>query len=154
GLQEVTCRLAATGEGVSHAIGVGSRDLSDEVGGAMTLTALTAPAADAATEVVVLVPKPPGTCVVARLAAALAALGKPVVVSLMGARSFPVVRGVHVASPLGDGALAGAALARSEAPHPIELALSAGEIERLVAQSTRTLATGQRFVRGVYAGGT
>jgi FdrA protein len=154
GLQEVTCRLAATGEGVSHAIGVGSRDLSDEVGGAMTLTALTALGADAATEVVVLVAKPPGTTVVARLAAALAALGKPVVVSLMGSRSFPVVRGVHVASTLEDAALAATALARSEAPHPIELALSAGEIERLVAESTRTLATGQRLVRGVYAGGT
>jgi len=31
GLQEVSCRLAAEGEGVSHAIGVGGRDLSDAV---------------------------------------------------------------------------------------------------------------------------
>ena len=154
GLQEVTCRLAAAGEGVSHAIGVGSRDLSDEVGGAMTLAALTALGADAATDVVVLIGKPPGASVVARLAAALGALGKPVVVSLMGATSFPAIRGVHVAATLEDAALAATALARGEAPHPAALALSADEIERLVAECGRTLAPGQRFVRGVYAGGT
>ena len=154
GLQEVTCRLAATGEGVSHAIGVGSRDLSDEVGGAMTLAALTALGADAATDVVVLIGKPPGASVVTGLAAALGALGKPVVVSLMGATSFPAIRGVHVAATLEDAALAATTLARGEAPHPAALALSADEIERLVEECGRILAPGQRFVRGVYAGGT
>ena len=154
GLQEITCRLAATGEGVSHAIGVGSRDLSDEVGGAMTLAALAALAADAATEVVVIVGKPPGKSVVERLASALAALGKPTVVSLMGSTAFPVTRGVHVAATLEDAALAATALARGQAPGSIELALPAAEVERLVAECGRALAPGQRFVRGVYAGGT
>ena len=36
GLQAVASRLAAQGEGVSHGIGVGGRDLSAEVGGAMS----------------------------------------------------------------------------------------------------------------------
>src|SRR5438445_763241 len=67
GLQEVTCLLAAEGEGVSHAIGVGSRDLSDEVGGAMALPALAALRDDPATEVVVVIAKPPGASVVGRL---------------------------------------------------------------------------------------
>ena len=34
GLQAVASHLAALGEGVSHGIGVGGRDLSAEVGGA------------------------------------------------------------------------------------------------------------------------
>jgi FdrA protein len=154
GLQEVTCRLAAGDEGVSHAIGVGSRDLSDEVGGVMTLAALAALAKDTATEVVVVVGKPPGDTVIARLAAALAALGKPAVVSLMGSTAFPVTRGVHVAATLEDAAVAATALARGQAPRPVELTLPAAEVERLVAECGRTLAPGQRFVRGVYAGGT
>jgi succinyl-CoA synthetase alpha subunit len=154
GLQEITCRLAASGEGVSHAIGVGSRDLSDEVGGAMTLTALAALAADVATEVVVIVGKPPGKSVVAPLASALAALGKPTVVSLMGSTAFPVTRGVHVAATLEDAALAATAVARGQAPGSIELALPVAEVEQLVAECGRALAPGQRFVRGVYAGGT
>ncbi|HEY6707140.1 MAG TPA: protein FdrA, partial [Actinomycetota bacterium] len=40
GIQEVTCLLDAAGVGISHAIGVGGRDLSPEVGGIMTLRAL------------------------------------------------------------------------------------------------------------------
>src|ERR671924_2284049 len=35
GLQEVSCQIAAAGAGVSQAIGVGGRDLTDEVGGLM-----------------------------------------------------------------------------------------------------------------------
>ncbi|RPH82252.1 MAG: oxidoreductase, partial [Candidatus Rokuibacteriota bacterium] len=85
GLQEVSCRLAAEGEGVSHAIGVGGRDLSDAVGGAMTLTALAALADDPATAVVVVVGKPPGPDVARSLAEALNALGKPSVVYTAGA---------------------------------------------------------------------
>src|SRR5258706_6599899 len=51
GLQAVVSRLAALGEGVSHGLGVGGRDLSAEAGGAMTTLALAAlrrdPPADA-----------------------------------------------------------------------------------------------------------
>src|SRR5688572_12454704 len=83
GLQEVTCRLAAEGEGVSHAIGVGGRDLSDAVGGVMTLAALSALAADPATEVVVVLGKPPGPFVAARVAEALGAIEKPSVLCLI-----------------------------------------------------------------------
>jgi FdrA protein len=55
GLQAVVSRLAALGEGVSHGIGVGGRDLSAEVGGVMTMVGLEALAADAATEAIVVI---------------------------------------------------------------------------------------------------
>src|SRR5262245_15087771 len=154
GLQEVSCRLAAAGEGVSHAIGVGSRDPSDEAAGAMTPVALKALAADAGTEIVVLIGKPPGKSVVGPLASSLAALGKSSVVSLMGSTEFPATPGVHVAATLEDAALAAVALARGDAPRAVELTLPDAEVDALVARGARTLAPGQRFVRGVYAGGT
>jgi len=84
GLQAVACRLAALGEGISHGIGVGGRDLTAEVGGLMTTLALDALAADPATALVVLVSKPPAPAVLPRLEAALAALGKPAVVCCLG----------------------------------------------------------------------
>ena len=59
GIQEVTCLLDAAGVGISHAIGVGGRDLSPEVGGIMTLRALDLLAADDATERLVIISKPP-----------------------------------------------------------------------------------------------
>ncbi len=161
GLQEVSCRLAAEGEGVSHAIGVGGRDLSDAVGGAMTLAALTALGNDPATEVVVVLSKPPGGAVVARLAQALATLGKPAVVTFVGAPATsnrPPPHQGALTSPatttLEDAALAAVALARGETPRTVEFSRPAAEIEQLVAAAAGALAPGQRFVRGVYSGGT
>src|SRR5882762_6990705 len=84
GLQEVTCAIARLGEGVSQAIGVGGRDLSDEVGGLMMLRALEALGADAATEVVCVIGKPPGRATALRVAEAVGALGKPCVVNFTG----------------------------------------------------------------------
>ena len=59
GLQEVSCLLARAGRGVSHAIGVGARDLYEEVGGLMTLAAIDALDADPGTRHVLIISKPP-----------------------------------------------------------------------------------------------
>src|SRR2546426_11573345 len=83
--QETTCTIAREGEGVSQAIGVGGRDLSDEVGGLMMLRALELLAADAATAVVCVVGKPPGSAVARRLEDAAASVAKPVVAYFAGA---------------------------------------------------------------------
>jgi FdrA protein len=167
GLQEVTCRLTAEGEGVSHAVGVGARDLSDAVGGVMTLAAIEALAGDPATEVLVVLGKPPGPTVAPRVAEALRRGGKPSVSCLVGSVAAggtstrrsgggPVDRGVapdapssvHAVSTLEDAALAAAALARGQAPRGVEVARPAADVERLVAEQARTLGPGQRFVRG------
>src|SRR2546428_2238013 len=84
GLQEVTCLIAAAGEGVSHAIGVGGRDLSDEVGGLMMAEALEALAADPATVVICVIGKPPGAETVKTLRSRLASLATPCVVHFTG----------------------------------------------------------------------
>jgi len=85
GLQAVASHVAALGEGISHGIGVGGRDLSAEVGGAMTALALEALAADSLTEVIVLISKPPASSVMPRLEAALGTVRKPVIACCLGA---------------------------------------------------------------------
>ena len=153
GLQETTCTIAREGEGVSQAIGVGGRDLSDEVGGLMMLRALELLAGDAATEVVCLVGKPPGAGVARRLADAVAKLGKPCVAYFAGA-STPAAGPWRVAATLEDAGRAAVALARGTTPAATAFTLTAAEVERLVADAARGLAPGQRYVRGVYSGGT
>jgi FdrA protein len=86
GLQAVVSRLAALGEGVSHGIGVGGRDLSSEVRGAMTLAALDHLAHDPETAGTVLVSKPPADTVLPALETALSRVGKPTVVCCLGAK--------------------------------------------------------------------
>jgi FdrA protein len=85
GAQHLMTLLDGSDVGVSHCVGVGGRDLSEEVGGSSTLQALDLLAADEATELVVVVSKPPAPSVAERVEAHAKSLGKPVLFGLLGA---------------------------------------------------------------------
>jgi FdrA protein len=153
GLQEVMSLIAAEGEGVSQAIGLGGRDLSDAVGGLMLTQALAALTEDRATEVICVIGKPPGATVARRLAQEAGRLGKPCVVHFMGAPPSHDPSW-HSAATLEDAARAAVALARGTRPAPVDFTVPAADIEAMVDAGVRSLAPGQRYVRGVYAGGT
>jgi succinyl-CoA synthetase alpha subunit len=154
GAQEVTCLIAGAGEGISHALGLGGRDLSDAVGGLMLEPALRALAADASTEVICVIGKPPGPAVARRLPAWLSGVGKPCVTRFVGGARALKDSPAHPAATLEEAAMAAVALARGRAPRAAEFTRPADEIERLAALGRRALGPGQRLVRGVYAGGT
>jgi FdrA protein len=84
GIQAVSCLVHAAGSGVSHAIGTGSRDASDEVGGVSTLAALHALSEDTRTEVIVLVSKARGATTLSKLNEFAATCTKPVVTCFLG----------------------------------------------------------------------
>jgi FdrA protein len=92
GIQQLSCLLAHQGVGISHAIGVGGRDLSPEVGGRMTREAIRRLDDDPATEVIVVVSKPAQAELDAR---------KPLVKALLG----PGVDLTDVALEIGGGRL-------------------------------------------------
>jgi FdrA protein len=84
GCQQVLALLDHAGVGVAAAYGVGGRDLSAEVGGLSTRTALARLDADPGVEVAVLVSKPPADDVAAALTAYAEGLGTPVLTALLG----------------------------------------------------------------------
>lgn len=84
GAQQFTCLLDAAGVGCSGLLGLGGRDLSAAVGGRSARTALAALDADPATELIVLLSKPPAEHVAAELRAFAATLTKPVKFALIG----------------------------------------------------------------------
>jgi FdrA protein len=145
GLQAVSCHIAAAGEGVSHAIGLGGRDLSDDVGGLMLEPALAALAADPETTVICVIGKPPGLVTGEKLRGWIAALGKPCVTHFTGDA------GHSTTATLEDAAAAAVAVARGESPRPAPLAADAA---RVAASAATVVRPGGRFVRGVFAGGT
>jgi FdrA protein len=153
GLQEVSCLIAAAGEGISQAIGVGGRDLTDEVGGLMLARALEILAADRATEVIGVLGKPPGPRTWERLQTQLGRLRKPCVVHFSGLVSA-AGEAWHIAATLEEAALGIVALLRGMKPTAVEFTLPGKEIERLVEEATQAMQPGQRFVHGIYAGGT
>jgi FdrA protein len=85
GAQHLMSLLDGAGLGVSHCLGVGGRDLSEAVGGLSTLAALDLLDADPATELVVVVSKPPAPAVAEKVRAHAASLGTPVLFGLLGA---------------------------------------------------------------------
>lgn len=115
GIQELSCLLDRMGVGVSHAIGTGSRDLSEAVGGLMSEAGLALLARDPGTRCVVLVAKHPAPTVAERVHRVLAGLGKPAVVRYLGEAARPERDGVVYAASLDEAAEVAAGL--SEAGH-------------------------------------
>ncbi|TMR10592.1 FdrA family protein [Nonomuraea turkmeniaca] len=83
GAQQVTSLLDWAGAGVSHILGVGGRDLSAEVGGLSTLRALRMLDEDPATDLIVLISKPPAPEVARLVEEAVAGLRTPVMSALL-----------------------------------------------------------------------
>jgi FdrA protein len=84
GAQQLLCLLDAAGVGVSAALGVGGRDLSEEVAGRSTLAALRMLDADPGTELILVVSKPPAASVAGRVREMAAELSTPVRFALLG----------------------------------------------------------------------
>jgi FdrA protein len=84
GAQQLLCLLDAGGVGVSACLGVGGRDLSAAVGGLSTIAAMDVLDADQATELIVVVSKPPAANVAEAVRAHAATLATPVLFGLLG----------------------------------------------------------------------
>ncbi|HTT71100.1 MAG TPA: acyl-CoA synthetase FdrA [Anaeromyxobacteraceae bacterium] len=144
GIQEVTSLIDRFGGGISHALGVGGRDLKREVGGIMSELALRLLAEDPATRRLVLISKPGDPEVTRRVLAVAGATGLPTIACLLGgAGSGLELPGVRVVNTLEEAALA----AVGRAPEPPEA------LETVLARA-RALASGRRYLRALYSGGT
>jgi len=147
GTQQVTCLVHQLGAGISHAIGTGGHDLSAQVGGITMLQGIKALAADRGTKVIVLVSKPPAPEVARKVLAAARRCGKPVVVNFVGAPCGSIGGGnLHQADTLEEAALAGVALSRGKKLSRVVQKRKAFKLPRLSAR--------QRYVRGLFSGGT
>ena len=149
GLQEVMCEIHQLGQGVSQAIGTGSRDVYDKVGAITMLQGLELLAADASTRVIVIVSKPPAPAVQKQVLDRVATLGKPVVVCFLGGEPAPSSGNVHRTASLRETASKAVALAGSSAAQTV-----AQQADALAGNICARLAPSQRYVRGLYSGGT
>jgi succinyl-CoA synthetase alpha subunit len=146
GLQEVTSLIHRLGEGVSHAIGTGSRDLDRQVGGSTFVAAVDALTADPQTRVLVGIAKPGDPSVEQQVLERLRASGKPAVVYFLGGSA---VEGR--AADLEHAARCAVALARGQQPPPDA---DPSEADAVARQIVAGLAASQLAVRGLFAGGT
>ncbi|MGM0381338.1 MAG: acyl-CoA synthetase FdrA, partial [bacterium] len=85
GLQETTSIIHRLGFGISQGIGVGGRDLSEKIEGRMTLAGARALDEDDATDVILLISKPPAKSILDDLLDELKKLDKPTAIFFIGA---------------------------------------------------------------------
>jgi FdrA protein len=152
GLQEVTCLLHRGGSGISQAIGVGGRDLSEKIGGLMMRQGLAMLAADPQTELIVLISKPPAPVVAEAVLAAAQASGKPVIVNFLGNGRSGQENGLTFTTTLEE--TANAALDYMKAADKSYFNAASSEFEGLASAERQKLAPGQHYLRGLFSGGS
>lgn len=154
GIQEALAAIDAAGGGISCALGTGGRDVTDEVCGLAMIQAIEALSEDAATEVLLVLGKPPEPAAMGKVLETAARCGKPTVIHFVGGRSEDVLAhsGLHAADSLAEAGRLAVSLCggRTDAAKP---ALDSEAKERIAVWS-RSRAKGRRFLRGVYTGGT
>lgn len=152
GLQEVTCVIDALGGGISQALGTGGRDVKEAVGGKMMLSCIDALDQDPGTKVIGIISKPPARAVMEKILERLEKVEKPVVACFLGAEELPDIPGVSAAATLEDAGRMLVALSQGK-----ELAAGGALTEdqaRQLDEAVKGLAPEQKYVRGLYSGGT
>ena len=154
GLQEFTCTVDRHGCGISHAIGTGSRDLSDAVGGISTLQAFDALEVDSSTRVIGLISKPPGPQTMEALIRRADQSPKPVVACFLGESAHATRAGSNIRSArtLDEAAAVAISLAMGKAVDGD--GIDPARRRELIETESARMAPGQRYVRGLFAGGT
>jgi succinyl-CoA synthetase alpha subunit len=145
GTQQVTSLVHRHGAGISQAIGTGGHDLAREVGGITMLEGLARLAKDKDTRVIVLISKPPAPEVAAKVLAAARKAGKPVVVNFVGSTEVLSGKNIFPVKTLEEAALAAVALSKGRKPPRVAFKQKVPRI---------SLAKRQKFIRGLYSGGT
>ncbi len=154
GIQEFTSLVHRAGSGISHALGTGSRDFSDAVGGLSFLSALEALEEDPETRILVILSKPPGKSALAALAPRISGCRKPVITCFLGSReSLWPVGAPHQEARTLDEAAFFAVQAVTGTP-PSLLAADSRLLEDLVQGERTGKSPSQKFIRGLFAGGT
>jgi len=144
GLQQVSVRIHHLGGGLTHALGTGGRDLSSKVGGLTARMGLDLLDRDPETKVIVLVSKPPAKDAADEILQYARGLSKPVVVNFIGYQTaLQEVDNLLFTSTFDDTAAAAVAL---------DVDLEDSEITKEI--SLDGFKPDQRYLRGLYSGGT
>ena len=150
GLQHVTTLIHHMGAGITQAIGTGGRDLSAKVGARTMLFALDALAEDEETKVVMILSKPPAPEVAQAVLERAKSIQKPVVLCLFGREMAGDLGGIALCSDMEQAAMKAAELALG---HPVELHDAYFDLAP-VQQFQNRRRPEQRYVRGIFGGGT
>jgi len=153
GIQQVSSLVDEVG--VSQAIGTGSNDLNETIGGITMRMGLKLLNEDPNTKVVVVISKPPGPKTSKEILKVIKSMKKPVVVDFIGGAASDIKHaGAIPATTLEDAAAKAVALVRGEKPTSIIFTQKPDEIKAIVEKESKRLNANQKYIRGLFSGGT
>ena len=153
GIQEFTSLAHQAGSGISHAIGTGSHDLSNAVGGITTLMGIDALEADPGTQIIAIVSKPAGKNTLESLIERIQACRKPVIGCFLGLGDRLQGVGAHFHQALTiDEAVQLALYYGPGGNRWYETGSPSGQ--ETLQQEIASWRSEQRYLRGLFAGGT
>lgn len=154
GLQEFTSQVHNAGSGISHAIGTGGHDLSEEIRGLTTLAALEALQVDQQTDVIAIISKPPAASTLAILLEKISQCSKPVVGCFLGVDPDRLSGSTNLKPARTIDEAVQIALTISNG----QSISSPGSLSReeliAIRNEKKNMLPGQKYLRGILAGGT
>jgi succinyl-CoA synthetase alpha subunit len=161
GLQETTVLLSEAGLGVSEALGTGGGDVKAKIGGLMMLQSIDALEQDPESSVIAVVSKPPDAEVTKAILDHLAKrTKKQYVTCFIGPESYEIpasLKGRVVGTKTLHAAVMEAVRAAEPSRHA-EIAkrfsITQDEMTALASRISKGLSEKQKYIRGLYTGGT
>lgn len=145
GMQEVMVLIHKYGGGISNAIGVGGRDLSEEIGGIMMLDAISMLNQDKKTKVIVIVSKRPAKMVEEKIYECMKSVKKPVVIYYAtDERKVPRLENVTMVNSLLEAAVTACEISLGK-----KIENKTDRIKLLPGKEREG-----KYIRGLYCGGT
>lgn len=155
GMQEVMNIIHKLGSGVSHAIGVGGRDLRAEVGGITMLQSIDLLEKDPDTAVIVLISKPPARETAEKIFARVRQCKKPVVAQFINSDSaLAHEAGAYASDSFENTARLAIALSKGEVYTPEREENAFVRLLPLAREEAGKMLESQKYLRGLYCGGS
>ena len=148
GIQEVTSIIGRKGSGISHAIGIGGRDLYEEIGGISAIDSLNMLNKDKNTDVIVFISKPPAPSVRDKIIQTFRTLDKKVVALFLGERPLAEEENVEYVWTLEQAAFRAMTLANESIIYREKIEDSVQILDSIKENKE------QRKIKGFFGGGT
>jgi len=153
GIQEISSIIHNLGKGISHAIGTGSNDVGQIIGGITMIDGIRRLEADPSTRVLVVVSKPPAPETLEKILQVLKECKKPIFVNFLGADKEAIhICGAQFAVTLEE--LAVNASTNSNLTSKAFAESDTEYLRELTRRECNDLSEKQKYIRGLYSGGT
>jgi len=156
GTQEVMVLCHHLGVGTKHALGTGSNDVKDKVMGISMIDGLLALEKDPTIELIIIISKPPEDFTLNRVLDFVKKCNKSIIINFLGKKpGFCESSNTITVRTLEEAAFSAQFYFKQKSLKRIVKNFSnLSEVSLFINQSVKSLSANQKYIRGLYAGGT